>query len=62
MVFAKCNELYDGIIHSPMDEKLDRKCDECNSKSISNGIANQRNVHRVKIELLKRMMRFCNNG
>jgi len=32
VVWLKCNEIYDRIIHSPVGEKLKGKCEECGSK------------------------------
>lgn len=32
VVCLKCNEIYDRIIHSPIGEKLNGKCEECGSK------------------------------
>ena len=32
VVCLKCNEIYDRIIHSPIGEQLNGKCEECGSK------------------------------
>ena len=32
VVCTECNEIYDRIVHSPIGEKLDEKCEECGSK------------------------------
>ena len=32
MVFARCNEIYDRIIQSPIGEKMDGKCEGFGSK------------------------------
>ena len=33
VVCLKCKEIYDRIIHSPIGEKLDGKCEGCGSKN-----------------------------
>ena len=32
VVCSKCNEIYDRIIESPIDKKLNYSCEECGSK------------------------------
>ena len=32
VVCSRCNEIYDRIIHTPIGEKLNGKCEECDSK------------------------------
>ena len=55
VVCSKCNEIYDRIIESPIDKKLNYSVKSVVVKSILNGITRRRNAHIVKMALLKRV-------